>query len=172
MTTPSERVEIGQAAERDRKDRLQRAVGDRYRIDHAIGEGGMATVFLAEDLKHGRKVAGGTQVLRPRYAPGEFAARFEVIEAARITLRQVRDADAVEDVRAEVVTAEPAGEIRTVFVWPGLTSRNAPLPAWTEFRSTPVSSKTSTPMSRGAESTLLHTKAVSRLLFLMTPTAV
>ena len=40
-----------------RRDRLQRAVGDRYRIDGGIGEGGMATVYSAEDLKHHRKVA-------------------------------------------------------------------------------------------------------------------
>jgi dienelactone hydrolase/tRNA A-37 threonylcarbamoyl transferase component Bud32 len=38
-------------------DRLRAAIGDRYRVEHQIGEGGMATVFLAEDLKHHRKVA-------------------------------------------------------------------------------------------------------------------
>ena len=32
-------------------------VGERYRIDHRIAEGGMATVFLASDLRHDRKVA-------------------------------------------------------------------------------------------------------------------
>ena len=39
------------------------ALRDRYAVERLIGEGGMATVHLAEDLKHGRKVA--LKVLRP-----------------------------------------------------------------------------------------------------------
>ena len=38
-------------------DRLFTALADRYRIERHLGEGGMATVYLAEDLKHDRKVA-------------------------------------------------------------------------------------------------------------------
>jgi serine/threonine-protein kinase len=37
--------------------RLSAALADRYRIERELGEGGMATVYLAEDLKHDRKVA-------------------------------------------------------------------------------------------------------------------
>ncbi len=37
--------------------RLSTALADRYRIERHLGEGGMATVYLAEDLKHRRKVA-------------------------------------------------------------------------------------------------------------------
>jgi serine/threonine-protein kinase len=37
--------------------RLTSALADRYRIEPEIGSGGMATVYLAEDLKHGRRVA-------------------------------------------------------------------------------------------------------------------
>jgi serine/threonine protein kinase len=33
------------------------AVSERYRIERELGRGGMATVYLAEDLKHGRRVA-------------------------------------------------------------------------------------------------------------------
>src|SRR5438876_3109205 len=62
--------------------------------------------------------------------------------------------------------------VPTVTVLPGPTLRNAPLPAWTELRSAPVSSKTSSPMSTATASTLVHTKSVSRLLPLITPTAV
>ncbi len=36
--------------------RLSTALADRYRIERRLGEGGMATVYLAEDLKHHRKV--------------------------------------------------------------------------------------------------------------------
>ncbi len=43
--------------------RLSTALADRYKIERHLGEGGMATVYLAEDLKHKRKVA--VKVLRP-----------------------------------------------------------------------------------------------------------
>jgi len=38
-------------------ERLKTALADRYAIEHELGVGGMATVYLAEDLKHDRKVA-------------------------------------------------------------------------------------------------------------------
>ena len=44
-------------------DRLATSLGDRYRLDRELGQGGMATVYLAEDLKHSRKVA--IKVLHP-----------------------------------------------------------------------------------------------------------
>ena len=37
--------------------RLAAALGDRYRLERELGAGGMATVYLADDLKHARKVA-------------------------------------------------------------------------------------------------------------------
>ena len=37
--------------------RLSTALADRYKIEREIGSGGMALVYLAEDLKHERKVA-------------------------------------------------------------------------------------------------------------------
>ncbi len=43
--------------------RLSTALADRYKIERHLGEGGMATVYLAHDLKHDRKVA--VKVLRP-----------------------------------------------------------------------------------------------------------
>jgi len=44
-------------------DRLRTLLADRYRLDRELGQGGMATVYLAEDLKHSRKVA--IKVLHP-----------------------------------------------------------------------------------------------------------
>ncbi|MEJ2206404.1 MAG: protein kinase [Gemmatimonadota bacterium] len=55
-------------------DRLSAALGDRYRIERELGRGGMATVYLAEDLKHDRKVA--LKVLRPELAAVLGAERF------------------------------------------------------------------------------------------------
>jgi eukaryotic-like serine/threonine-protein kinase len=37
--------------------RLAAALADRYRIERELSAGGMATVYLAHDLKHERKVA-------------------------------------------------------------------------------------------------------------------
>src|SRR6188472_2633811 len=53
---------------------LQVALSDRYRLEGELGEGGMATVYLAHDLKHDRKVA--VKVLRPELAAVIGAERF------------------------------------------------------------------------------------------------
>ena len=53
---------------------LSNALSDRYRIERELGAGGMATVYLAEDLKHHRKVA--IKVLRPELAAVIGAERF------------------------------------------------------------------------------------------------
>ena len=66
-------------------ERLAAALGDRYRIERELGAGGMATVYLAEDLKHQRKVA--VKVLRPALAASLGAERFlrEIAIAASLT---------------------------------------------------------------------------------------
>ena len=53
---------------------LAAALGDRYRLGPELGSGGMAIVYLADDLKHGRKVA--IKVLRPEVAVAIGAQRF------------------------------------------------------------------------------------------------
>ena len=53
---------------------LAAALGDRYRVERELGQGGMATVYLAQDLKHDRKVA--VKVLRPELAAVIGAERF------------------------------------------------------------------------------------------------
>ncbi|MFC1661672.1 protein kinase [Gemmatimonadota bacterium] len=55
-------------------ERLNTALADRYRIEREIGSGGMATVHLAEDLKHDRKVA--VKVLKPELAAVMGTERF------------------------------------------------------------------------------------------------
>ncbi len=54
--------------------RLTSALADRYAIQRELGRGGMATVYLAEDLKHHRPVA--IKVLRPELAAAIGAERF------------------------------------------------------------------------------------------------
>jgi len=55
-------------------DRLAAALADRYAIERELGQGGMATVYLAQDLKHERQVA--IKVLRPELAAVLGAERF------------------------------------------------------------------------------------------------
>ncbi len=53
---------------------LKETLADRYRLEREIGAGGMATVWLAEDLKHHRQVA--VKVLRPELSAAMGPARF------------------------------------------------------------------------------------------------
>jgi serine/threonine protein kinase len=54
--------------------RLKAALSDRYTVERELGSGGMATVYLAEDLKLHRKVA--LKVLRPELASALGPDRF------------------------------------------------------------------------------------------------
>ncbi len=54
--------------------RLKSALADRYQIERELGSGGMATVYLAKDLKHERQVA--VKVLRPELAAALGSERF------------------------------------------------------------------------------------------------
>ncbi len=55
-------------------DRLNTALAGRYRIERELGEGGMATVYLCEDVKHKRNVA--LKLLKPELAAVLGAERF------------------------------------------------------------------------------------------------
>ncbi len=68
----------------DLLERLKSALSDRYGIEKEIGRGGMAVVFLAEDLKHHRKVA--IKVLHPELTATLGAERFlnEIETVARL----------------------------------------------------------------------------------------
>jgi tRNA A-37 threonylcarbamoyl transferase component Bud32/tetratricopeptide (TPR) repeat protein len=69
----------------DLSQRLSPALSDRYRIERELGRGGMATVFLAEDLKHRRRVA--IKVLDPEVAAAIGPERFlrEIETVARLS---------------------------------------------------------------------------------------
>ena len=65
-------------------ERLGGAIATRYRIQRELGQGGMAKVFLAHDLKYDREVA--VKVLRPDVAGGVGPTRFlhEIQTSARL----------------------------------------------------------------------------------------
>jgi serine/threonine-protein kinase len=66
-------------------ERLAAALADRYRLERELGQGGMATVFLAEDLRHRRQVA--VKVLRAELAgmlgPERFLREIETVARLR-----------------------------------------------------------------------------------------
>ncbi|MCI0432516.1 MAG: protein kinase [Gemmatimonadetes bacterium] len=69
----------------DLLSRVATALSGRYRIECELGRGGMATVFLADDLRHGRQVA--VKVVEPDLASTLTSDRFlrEIEVAARLT---------------------------------------------------------------------------------------
>jgi serine/threonine-protein kinase len=84
----------------DTLQRLTSALGDRYALEREIGAGGMATVYLARDLRHSRPVA--IKVVRPELGGAGGIARFlrEIELAARLQhphILPVFDSGAVDD---------------------------------------------------------------------------
>jgi serine/threonine-protein kinase len=69
----------------DSLSKLRKGLASRYKIESEIGRGGMATVYLAEDVKHGRKVA--IKILREEVTARSEPERFlrEIRIAARLT---------------------------------------------------------------------------------------
>lgn len=73
-----------------KNEELQRLLGDDYRLQWVVGNGGMSTVWLADDLRNNREVA--IKVLRPEFSDNaEFLSRFrnEAIASERIDSENV-----------------------------------------------------------------------------------
>ena len=68
----------------DQLSSLKSALSDRYRVERQIGVGGMATVYLAHDVRHNRKVA--IKVMNPELVAFVSAERFlkEIETTARL----------------------------------------------------------------------------------------
>jgi serine/threonine-protein kinase len=66
-------------------ERIKSALAGRYEIERELGSGGMATVYLAHDARHDRKIA--VKVLRPELAATLGSERFlrEIRIAAKLT---------------------------------------------------------------------------------------
>ena len=112
-------------------ERLAAALADRYRIERELGAGGMATVYLAQDLKHDRKVA--IKVLRPELGASLGPERFlqEIRVAAKLQHPHI-----VGLLDSGVITNGPGREVLYYYVMPfveGETlrerlARSGPLP--------------------------------------------
>ncbi|MGH7512616.1 MAG: protein kinase domain-containing protein [Gemmatimonadales bacterium] len=88
-------------------DRLSTAFADRYRLERELGQGGMATVYLAQDLKHDRQVA--IKVLRPELAAVLGRERFlaEIRLTAKLDHPHILALIDSGEVRAEHADPEP-----------------------------------------------------------------
>ena len=89
--------------------RLNTALEGRYRIESEFGEGGMATVYVAKDLKHNRNVA--LKVLKPELAAVVGADRFLVEIEKTANLQNIGITEASE--RGWAATSTHAGSPRS-----------------------------------------------------------
>ena len=153
---------------------LNAALEGRYRIECELGEGGMPTVYLADDIKHERKVA--LKVLKPELAAVVRAERFLAEIKTRANLQHPHilplfdsgEADSyvfyvmphVEDeslrgrIEREKMTEQPSGKLYTAVTkyWPRIVAG---------FRETePTQHRTSSP-TRIQQRSLVGRTAVS-----------
>jgi serine/threonine protein kinase len=104
------------AALQDHIDRLRAALADRYAIEDLLGRGGMATVYLAQDVKHGRRVA--VKVLKPDLAAAVGSERFlrEIEIVARLThphILPLHDSGEADGLLYYVMPFVSGGSLRT-----------------------------------------------------------
>ena len=97
-------------------EQIRRALAGQYDVEREIGQGGMATVYLADDRKHHRKVA--IKVLRPELAAAVGPERFlrEIEIAAALThphILAVYDSGNADGILYYVMPFVPGGSLRT-----------------------------------------------------------
>ncbi len=92
----------------DAESSLAAALSGRYRIDRVLGAGGMATVYLAHDLKHDRPVA--LKVLKPELAHALGPERFEREIKLAARLQHPHILTVLDSGRVEVESPEPRAE--------------------------------------------------------------
>ncbi len=78
---------------------LAAALSDRYRIERELGQGGMATVYLAHDVRHDRRVA--LKVLRPELAAVIGADRF--LKEIKVTANLQHRTSSVSSTRGRLI---------------------------------------------------------------------
>jgi serine/threonine-protein kinase len=96
-------------------DRLRTALSGRYEIGQRLGEGGMATVYDATDVRHGRRVA--VKVLRPELSAMLGSSRFlqEIQVTARLQhphILPLYDSGAADDLLYYVMPLVQGGSLR------------------------------------------------------------
>jgi tetratricopeptide (TPR) repeat protein len=93
----------------DADQRLAAALAGRYRLERELGQGGMARVYLAEDLKHGRRVA--LKLLRPELAGMIGVDRFLAEIRTMAGLQHPRILPLFDSGLARIPAASGSGEI-------------------------------------------------------------
>ena len=108
MVTASTEIRVTTASQ----TQLTALLADRYRIERELGRGGMATVYLAHDLRHDRPVA--LKVLHPDLAstvgPDRFQREIRLAASKRkisseLTIFEPKHPSFHRDVRVQVTTA-------------------------------------------------------------------
>lgn len=94
---------------------LKASLADRYRIERELGEGGMATVYLAEDLRHRRPVA--LKVLKPELAAVIGAERFLAEIRTTANLQHPHILALFDSGVAEVAERPALGAQRSTFLY-------------------------------------------------------
>ena len=94
----------------DQLERLQAALAGHYIVDRAVGQGGMAFVYLARDIKHERAVA--IKVLKPELASTIGAERF--LREIRVAAHQLPIEDALRIVREAAEALQYAHEHKII----------------------------------------------------------
>ncbi len=102
--------------EKEIPDQLVAALAGRYRLSRTLGTGGMASVYLAEDLRHGREVA--IKVLKPAIADRIGSDRFlsEIRTTARLqhpSILPLFDSGEADGVLFYVMPYVPGGTLRS-----------------------------------------------------------